>query len=99
MSVDLDGIDTINKALILTIFFSILIELSYLGFPAGMKKIVENQDFKKGIHTFSYTGCTSMTFALLVILTKANQLNQSMSSDERATLSIQEKSFRNRQKF
>ena len=48
MSVDLDGIDTINKALIFAIFLSLFIELSYLGFPAGMKKLVENQDFKKG---------------------------------------------------
>ena len=99
MSLDLEGIDTINKALILTIVLSLIIELSYLAFPKGLQKRIDNLDFKKGLHTLSYTGCTALFFAFGAILTKANQINQQMSLDEKATLSVQEKSFRNRQKF
>ena len=99
MSLDLEGIDTINKALILTILLSLVIELSYLAFPKGLQKRIDNLDFKKGLHTLSYTGCTALFFAFGAILTKANQINQQMSLDEKATLSVQEKSFRNRQKF
>ena len=75
MPVDLEGIDTINKALIITIFLSSAIELAYLAFPKGMQKIVDNLDFKKGLHTLSYTACTSIFFGFGAILTKANQIN------------------------
>ena len=72
MSVDLEGIDAINKALILTIVLSLVIELAYLAFPKGLQKRIDKLDFKKGLHTLSYTGCTASFFALGAILTKAN---------------------------
>ena len=99
MSFDLEGIDTVNKALILTVLLALVLQLAYLAFPAGLKKILDNLDYRKGVHTLSYTGCTSMFFGFAAMLTKGNQVSQELSSDEKATLSVQEKSFRNRQKF
>ena len=75
-------------------------QMVYLILPKIAKKHFELLDYNKDAgHKLSCTGCASVISVLLLVLYQGQKISMGIDSDQKLHMSLEERSFRNRQKF
>eukprot|EP00356_Strombidium_inclinatum_P008928 CAMPEP_0170484874 /NCGR_PEP_ID=MMETSP0208-20121228/4249_1 /TAXON_ID=197538 /ORGANISM="Strombidium inclinatum, Strain S3" /LENGTH=141 /DNA_ID=CAMNT_0010758329 /DNA_START=1 /DNA_END=423 /DNA_ORIENTATION=- len=95
-----EGLDFQNSCLVFLFLGVLAFEVIYFCLPRIGQKQIERLDFnKKAGHKMSYSGIFSLIVLAFVAITQGQVLTSGVDSDEKLSLSIEEKAFRYRQKF